>query len=131
MTEQESCRKKKKLPGVSVYVCVQVCVCKTQTAGRKRSGLFTNIDWKQMLAKAKTGKKMFRKILRAQPSLSGPWPEQPITAQHPLVLGVKEVVLLAGDSNVGVGSRCPGKVAESQSTHSKRRVKTFACSTGQ
>lgn len=74
---------------------------------------------------------MFRKILRAQPSLSGPWPGQPITAQHPLVLGVKEALLLDGDSNVGVRSRCPGKVAESQSTHSQRKAKTFACSTGQ
>lgn len=112
-------------------MCVCMSVCVTQTAGRKRSGLFTNIDWKQMLAKAKTEKKMFRKILRAQPSLSGPWPGQPIIAQHPLVLGVKEALLLDGDSNVGVGSRCPGKVAESQSTHSKRKAKTFACSTGQ
>ena len=84
-----------------------------------------------MLAKAKTEKKMFRKILRAQPSLSGPWPGQPITKQHPLVLGVKKALLLDEDPNVGVGSRCPGKVAESQSTHGKRKAKTFACSTGQ
>lgn len=69
-----------------------------------------------MLAKAKTEKKMFRKVLRAQPSLSGPWPRQPIAAQQLPVLGVKEALLLDEDSNVGVGSRCPGKVAESQLT---------------
>lgn len=108
-----------------------VCVCGTQTADRKRSGLFTNGDWKQMLVKARTGEKMFRKILRAQPRLSGPWPGRPIAARHPLVFGLKEALLLDGYSNVGVGSRCPGKVAESQSTHSKRKAKTFACSTGQ
>lgn len=84
-----------------------------------------------MLAKAKTGEKMFRKILRAQPCLSGPWPGQPITVQHPMFLGVKEAILLDGDSNVGVGSRCPGKVSESHSTLGKRKKKTFACSSGQ
>lgn len=80
-----------------------------------------------MLAKAKTEKKMFRKILRAQPSLSGPWPGQPIAAKHPLVFGVEDALLLDREANVGVGSRCPGKVAESHSTHSKRKAKTFAC----
>lgn len=116
---------------VCACVLVRACVLLTQTAERKRNGLFTNVDWKQMLVKAKTGEKMFRKILRAQPRLSGPWPGRPIAAQHPLLFWAGEAMGLDGRWNVGVGSRCPGKVAESQSTHSKRKAKTFACSTGQ
>lgn len=102
-------------------------------SGRKRGNHFTitNFDWKQMLAQARTREKILRKILRAQPCLSGPWPGRPITAQHWLLLGVKHAFSLAVDSNVGVRSRCPGKVSESKLTHSKRKVKTFACSTGQ
>lgn len=102
-------------------------------SGRKSGSHFTisNFDWKQMLVQARTGEKILRKILRAQPCLSGPWPAQPITAQHWLFLGVKQAFLLAWDSNVGVRSRCPGKVSESKPTQSKDKVKTFACSTGQ
>lgn len=65
-----------------------------------------------MLSQAKSENKMFRKILRALPSLSGLWPGEPIVTQHLPVFGVKEALQLDSDTNVGVGSRCPGKVAE-------------------
>lgn len=61
--KQERYRKKRR----NVACCV--CVCITQTAGRKRSGLFTN-GWLE--ADVGRRRKCFgKKILRAQPSLSG------------------------------------------------------------
>ena len=50
--------------GVGVGVCVCMCAHVPQTAEKRTRGLFTNVDWKQMLGRAKTEKKMFRKILR-------------------------------------------------------------------
>lgn len=109
-----------------------VHMCAFATQQREGEAVFSLVlIGSRCLVKVKSEKKMFRKILRAQPSLSGPWPGQPIAAQHPLLLRVKEILLLDGDANVGVGSRCPGKVAESHLTHSKRKAKTFTCSTGQ
>lgn len=98
-------------------LCVHFHAC-THKSYNRRKEVLSIIDWKQMFVKVKTEKTMFWKILRAQPSLSGLWPEWPITAHPPLILVVNETPLLDRGTHVGVGKRCPGKVGKSHLTHS-------------
>lgn len=123
--------RRKMLPRLSLSLSLSLCVC--VCLGEREAVISPSPALIESRCWCRPGqeRKSFRKVLRAQPGLSGPRPGQPITAQQRLILGVKWELLLAWDSNVGVRSRCPGKVSESKPTHSKRKVKTFACSTGQ
>lgn len=63
-----------------------------------------------MQAEVKTGKKMFRKILRAQPSFSGPSLKQPIAANDMLALIVEETLLLVKFQTWVLGADVLGKL---------------------